>query len=455
MVKFSRQLEAQLIPEWKDAFVNYRQLKKHVKKIKLAFMQSSRPLSDEASSPNSIGISILEPLRNLVHRSLNSSHEENDDEENLYETELIQCREDAVREFFEKLDDELAKVNGFYRTKESEFCERAEILNKQLQILIDLKTILDEHRRRRRLLQQRVVNSSRSSDLFSRLSHSSSFSENSCDEAPTPIEGTNSPIAEEIIAALERNGVSFVGSAQSKAKRGQKPRMTTMRIDIPATDATKTIAAVTSVIWEDIVNGQRKEGANGNNGDYINRKKIQCAEKMIRGAFLELYKGLNHLKNYSNLNMVAFTKIMKKFHKVSNQRDPGIFLQKVKRSYFISSDKVVRLIDDVESVFTKQFASNDRKKAMKFLRPQQPKDSHMITFLVGLFTGSFIALFSVYAILAHISGIFSSWSSQSGYIEIVYPVFSMFALLSLHIFLYGCNLFHDYCCRCNGHSTCA
>ena len=34
MVKFSKELEAQLIPEWKDAFVDYRQLKKHVKKIK-------------------------------------------------------------------------------------------------------------------------------------------------------------------------------------------------------------------------------------------------------------------------------------------------------------------------------------------------------------------------------------------------------------------------------------
>jgi len=33
MVKFSKQFEAQLVPEWKDAFVNYWQLKKDVKKI--------------------------------------------------------------------------------------------------------------------------------------------------------------------------------------------------------------------------------------------------------------------------------------------------------------------------------------------------------------------------------------------------------------------------------------
>lgn len=38
-----------MIPEWKDAFVDYRQLKKHVKKIKLALLRSSLPSS---SSPD-------------------------------------------------------------------------------------------------------------------------------------------------------------------------------------------------------------------------------------------------------------------------------------------------------------------------------------------------------------------------------------------------------------------
>ncbi|RZC68890.1 hypothetical protein C5167_034080 [Papaver somniferum] len=77
---------------------------------------------------------------------------------------------------------------------------------------------------------------------------------------------------------------------------------------------------------------------------------------------------------------------------------------------------------------------------MKFLRPRENKASHMITFLAGLFTGSFVALFSVYAILAHMSNIFKS-GTEPGYLETVYPVFSMFAFLSLHLFMYGCNIF--------------
>lgn len=40
-------------------------------------------------------------------------------------------------------------------------------------------------------------------------------------------------------------------------------------------------------------------------------------------------------------------------------------------------------MDEVESLFTQHFANSDRKKAMKFLRPQQNKESHMVTFFVG------------------------------------------------------------------------
>ncbi|VAI62748.1 unnamed protein product [Triticum turgidum subsp. durum] len=78
--------------------------------------------------------------------------------------------------------------------------------------------------------------------------------------------------------------------------------------------------------------------------------------------------------------------------------------------------------------------------AMKYLNPQQHKSTHMITFLVGLFTGTFVSLFIIYAILAHVSGIFAS-AGNTAYKELVYHVFSMFALISLHCFLYGCNLF--------------
>ncbi|KAK8682178.1 hypothetical protein V6N13_054572 [Hibiscus sabdariffa] len=437
MVKFSKELEAQLIPEWKDAFVNYWQLKKHVKRIKLSRQQPHL----NHDFPRSVFDSIRSiSTKLLLFRSGSNGADDgqiikvrsksmevaSDDEVVLYQTELLQLfsEEDEVRPFFERLDEELNKVNQFYKSKESEFLERGETLNKQLQILKDLKQILDGDRRR-------------SSDILSRSSptYDSDFSEG------TPGLHDSSPeISEtdEVIAALERNGVKFMnstaaaGASGAKKKNAGKPKVA-MRIDIPATTPTRTISAVTSMLWEDLINNPTKQDPAA--GSFISRKKMQCAEKMIRTAFVELYRGLELLKTYSSLNMVAFTKILKKFDKVSKQQASASYLKAVKRSHFISSDKVVRLMDEVECIFTKHFANNDRKRAMKFLRPQQQKDSHMVTF----FSGVFVSLFGIYIIMAHLSGIFSP-TTETAYMETVYPVFSVFALFSLHLFLYGCNL---------------
>ncbi|MCL7030635.1 hypothetical protein MKW94_029892 [Papaver nudicaule] len=408
MVKFSKELEAQLIPEWKDAFVNYWQLKKYVKKIKI----SKTPISDQThllqfhqeDVDSQYGFSIFDPVRyafkRLSAKFQNSSDDQKEmiiqvrnkngegDEESVYQTELLDLfsEEDEVKEFFERLDEELNKVNQFYKTKEREFVERGEALNKQLETLLDLKQILNERRKKNHLLRLESGLSlprSNSSSVRSTSDYSESGTEVD-DKSP----GFSSPTIED-----GKNGVnSFMAGTRMKTKKLGKTR-SGLRIDIPATNPTRTISAVTSMLWEDLVNNPKKEGP----GDFINRKKIQCAEKMIRGAFVELYRGLGLLKTY-------------------------------------------RLGDEVESIFTKHFANDDRKKAMKFLRPQVNKASHMITFLVGLFTGSFVALFSVYAILAHMSDIFSA-RTEPGYLETVYPVFSTFALLSLHLFMYGCNIF--------------
>ncbi|RZS27944.1 hypothetical protein BHM03_00061498 [Ensete ventricosum] len=483
MVKFSRELEAQMIPEWKDAFVDYRQLKKHVKKIKLALLRSSLPSSSPDGNPDGVagccdsgyGLFLLDSARAFAARfyACRDDHHLT----NLFEMDLVQSREEEVKEFLEKSEQELKKVNTFYATKEKEFCERSEILRKQLQILIDLKQLLHEHRCNRH--QCSVPPSSGGGGVMSLLSDASSMS---VGEPESPAAGAEErdSLTEEVISTLERNGVSFI--SWGKAKKSAKPRAaTSLRIDIPPTTPARAI----SMIWEDLVNSSRKEESGG--GDYLNRKKLQRAEKMIREAFVQLYRGLALLSTYrlvgrllllppqlvqirqlpvervgevvnlhgnackswtwrpafacSSLNMEAFRKILKKFEKVSNHRqESAAFSRTVKRSHFISSDKgvglvqVMKLVDEVESIFTKHFAGSDRKKAMKFLRPQQPKESHTITFFAGKYVN---LLFCVGCCF---------WESIGrvvfrGSTEYVVSGCSMFALLSLHIFLYGCNIF--------------
>ncbi|XXG74311.1 hypothetical protein AAC387_Pa07g3068 [Persea americana] len=453
MVKFSKQFEGQLVPEWKEAFVDYWQLKKDLKKVNHLNPQNT-PTKKEKPS---LSTTILAPFRKFsvwghehtdhgviqVHKKLASSASKGD----MYETELLEQFADteAAKEFFACLDHQLNKVNQFYKAKENEFLERGESLKKQMEILIELKATLK---------QQRAQSSSQELKEDVSLCHAIL-----CEEEESIKDNTEQeqPQEESSLCEFERNEVECAESPRSDdtgeviKSKGDERKMRTLsgrifnwqgknlRMNIPLTTPTRTISAITYLVWEDLVNQSKKCGPEGGKL-HINKAKLQRAEKMIKGAFIELYKGLGYLKTYRNLNMLAFVKILKKFDKVTEKQALPIYLKVVESSYFNSSDKAVKLMDEVEELFVRHFAGNDKRKAMKYLRPSQRKESHAVTFFIGLFSGCFIALFVGYVIMAHLAGMYTR-RSGSLYMETVYPVLSMFSLLFLHLFLYGCNIF--------------
>lgn len=75
-----------------------------------------------------------------------------------------------------------------------------------------------------------------------------------------------------------------------------------VRINIPVTTPTRTVTAIRELLFDDMLSQSRRSGsANGTKcGDKlsINKRKVHQAEKMIRGALIELYKGLGYLKTY-------------------------------------------------------------------------------------------------------------------------------------------------------------
>ncbi|KAG2702632.1 hypothetical protein I3760_06G099500 [Carya illinoinensis] len=452
MVKFSKQFEGQLVPEWKEAFVDYWQLKKDLKKIHLLNSDNIPNKQQSNSLPNTL----LSSLRNFslfghrhrnheaiqVHKKLSSSASKGD----MYETVLLDqfADTDATKEFFACLDFQLNKVNQFYKTKENEFMDRGESLKKQLGILIELKTAL----------QQRGKGAaSQESSEDASISYTIS-----CDEESVKDRIEEEELQDNRADDTEQNDVPFTDSLRSddlsksmriKREDGKMRTLSgrvfnyqgkNLKINIPLTTPSRTFSAISYLIWEDLVNPSAKECGPEGSKLHINRTKLHHAEKMIRGAFVELHKGLGYLQTYRKLNMLAFMKILKKFDKVTGKEVLPIYLKVVESSYFDSSDKVMKLEDEVEELFIKHFAEEDRRKAMKYLKPQQHKDSHSVTFFIGLFTGCFLALFVGYVIMAHIMDVYRG-EPQSVYMETVYPVFSMFSLLFLHFFLYGCNVF--------------
>ncbi|GJZ32310.1 phosphate transporter PHO1 homolog 1 [Tanacetum coccineum] len=450
MVKFTKQFEGQLVPEWKDAFVDYWQLKKDIKKIHCESISSSKP-KQKSSFRNTLFSSIQklslfgnQQDREVIH--VHSKLASTASRRVLYETELLEQfdHSEAAREFFALLDLQLNKVNEFYRKKEKEFLDRGECLEKQLHILLELKTALKKQNK----------NKASSSHHDSKDVDSISATISCDEESNRDITEQDFQDEENIEEDLDHNAmqVDDLPRSEELMEAGILPKKTderklsacishcpgkNLKIRIPLTNPTRTFSYL---LWEDLINqSSKKHNAQGKKL-HINKTKLHHAEKMIRGALIELFKGLGYLKTYRNLNMLAFAKILKKLDKVTNKQVLPIYLKVVESSYFNSSNKIVKLADEVEDIFVKQFAGDDRRKAMKYLKPTQRKESHAVTFFIGLFTGCVIALLVGYAIMAHITGTYRQ-QTNSIYMETVYPILSMFSLMFLHFFLYGCNIF--------------
>ncbi|KMT08421.1 hypothetical protein BVRB_6g140970 [Beta vulgaris subsp. vulgaris] len=449
MVKFSKQYEAQLVPEWKDAFVDYGQLKKDLKKIQLLNSNKNSSKQQKSSSFASSFISSLGKINLFsqkrcdhgtiqVHRKLASSISKGD----MYETELLEQFVDVegAAEFFACLDTQLNKVNQFYRSKEKDFVEKGNSAKKQLDFLIEAKN---------NLKRKKDASSQDFSDDPSISSQLSSV-ELELTEETGQEQGQYSSTEEQDKSGSEISRSDELERSSRRIKRDENGSRSfssrvfncqgkNLTINIPLTTPSRTFSAISSLVWEDVIGHSSRKG--NQRGIQINKTNLHHAEKMIRGAFIELYKGLSYLQTYRNLNMLAFVKILKKFDKVTNKEVLPIYLRVVENSYFNTSDMVMRLSDEVEELFVKHFAKDDKRKAMKYLKPNHRKESHAVTFFIGLFTGCFIALLAGYVIMAHLMGLYTKQSPDTVYMETVYPVLSMFSLLFLHIFLYGCNIF--------------
>ncbi|XP_004509586.1 phosphate transporter PHO1 homolog 1 isoform X2 [Cicer arietinum] len=441
MVKFSKQFEGQLIPEWKDAFVDYWKLKKDIKRIHvLNNTSNNHQISSVVKSPFSslrkcfsFGLQQRkhEPIQ--IHRKLVSSTSKGD----MYETQLLDqfADTDATKEFFACLDHNLNKVNKFYRTKEKEFLDRGESLKKQMDILVELKSAFIEKKGKGSSCQYSKEEESVSS-TFSISEDDSVRSRGNTDDLEKIEENLpQSNEGEKSMNLKWEDGKLRTLSGHIVSCQGKN-----VRINIPLTTPSQTLSEISYLVMEDLLNQSSRKCNQEGGMIHLNKTRLHHAEKMIKGGFIELYKGLGYLNDYRNLNLLAFIKILKKFDKVTEKQILPIYLKVVESSYFNNSDKVVKFMDEVEELFVKFFAKDDHRKAMKYLRPSQRKESHAVAFFIGLFTGCFLALFGGYVLMAHVTGLYKR-QQNSLYMETVYPVLSVFSLMFLHFFLYGCNIF--------------
>lgn len=109
-------------------------------------------------------------------------------------------------------------------------------------------------------------------------------------------EGLDSPRSDEMEKSMRmKREENKLGTLSGRVFNFQGKNL---KINIPLTTPSRTFSAISYLVWEDLVNQSSKKCNPEGKRLHINKTKLNHAEKMIKGAFVELYKGLSYLKTY-------------------------------------------------------------------------------------------------------------------------------------------------------------
>lgn len=415
-MKFGKEFTSQMVPEWQEAYVNYSNLKAFLKEILLSRRRIQKNKSSSVlMSPRRAKLykrnSLYRAFSGLTNRhghnsDMGNDHievisvseiqlEEQQSEFSKYETMFLLSPKEGVESelvFFRKLDDEFNKVINFYRGKVEEVVMEAEELNKQMDALVALRIKIDDPH---------------------------------FDIPPTPRSSGSSTL--EGIQGLEE-----------KPERDQNKMiyldiLNQVKINVLPESVLSTLKA--------IVDGPKSDLS-------FSKKELRNVQAKLKQAFVEFHRKLRLLKNYSFLNQLAFSKILKKYDKITSRNASKTYLEMVENSYLSQSDEVVKLMERVEASFIKHFANANRRHGMRDLRPRAKRDKHRVTFFVGCFFGCSIALVLAIILTVRARGLLKS-EGRDQYMTNIFPLYSLFAYIVLHMLMYAGNIYFWKRCRVN------
>ncbi|KAI5432122.1 hypothetical protein KIW84_036028 [Lathyrus oleraceus] len=432
-MKFGKEFVSQMVPEWQNAYMNYISLKSILKDIS-KFNEQNESKAPMASTPKGSLRRRLTLYR--AFSGLNGSNQrdssskgedevilirsiEDEDSKGLYQTMFLKSSEDGAEkdlEFFRKLDFEFNKVNGFYKKVVKEVVEEAEELSKQINYLIALRIKVDKVGFTN--LDTSNGNSSSIPFMHAKHGHSSLHM-----DVIHEVEMSNDSHLEE-----DRNHVAKTNSKTSIEGFRPAPLEVLDHVKINVNPPETPVSTIKGLL------------SSSKSHHTFNKKELKKADEQLSTALKEFYHKLRLLKKYSFLNLLAFSKIMKKYDKVSSRNASKDYLKMVDSSYVGSSDEVNRLMDRVERAFIKHFANGNHRKGMNLLRPTAKRERHRTTFLLGLFTGCTIALIVALFILIHARNILNS-EGRTKYMDNIFPLYSLFGYIVLHMIIYSANVY--------------
>ncbi|CAA0823386.1 Phosphate transporter PHO1 homolog 3 [Striga hermonthica] len=387
-----------MVQEWQGAYMDYNHLKKLLKHIIVKSPQLD-PGPHRASA-------IIK--KRTLHRGSSTGRPDNvtneitespiqlqPGSENCFQTMFVREGQELEILFFKTVDVEFNKVAKFYEAKVKEVKLRAHKLSVQMDALIALRLKVDN--------KPSWVTGQNQGGLHNDMIH----------EVDQP---NNEVHSEDETILSEKDNISDIRDSEI---------LEHVKINVDPGTPVSTL--------RNLIKSTKSKPS-------LSKYELQKAEKTLQRAFVEFYQQLRLLKSYHFLNMLAFSKIMKKYDKITSRNTSTSFIEIVGKSYLGSCNEVNMLVERLEKAFIKHFTDGDRRKGMNYLRPTTKKEKHSVSFFLGLFTGCCAALIGGINVSIHARDLLDH-EGQEQYMSNIFPLYSLFVYIVLHMLMYGANTY--------------
>ncbi|TQS35534.1 hypothetical protein Golomagni_04045 [Golovinomyces magnicellulatus] len=271
----------------------------------------------------------------------------------LYQTNIDTGVADILRqrqiEFFKWIDDEMEKVETFYKSKEDE----AEAL---------LSTLRDQlHEMRNRRIEELAA------------AHQLKYLEKKDRE---PLETAVQPKVQP--KKLKKNGPPTSQDQSIKTTNSAWKKFVTLRDRFTGAHVGANSKALQDMHTSPVLKPRNFSNESGKleeirdsvqRFNYNDNVSYRTAKRKLKLALLECYRGMEMLKSYALLNRMAFKKISKKYHRTIGTNNPIRYLsEKVDKSWFVQSDVLDAHIHAAVDLYARYFERGHHKVAFVKLR---------------------------------------------------------------------------------------
>ncbi|KAL1807944.1 hypothetical protein ACET3Z_024934 [Daucus carota] len=466
-MKFSKELSSQMVPEWEEAYINYSYLKTILQDID-HFKNRNKPPAAAVTTNNPAGLkrrlTLYRAFSGLIQRSsskisspgpmqdvesqpiLVSSLDRSDGQEG-YETRFLMSGDEGGEYelvFFRRLDDEFNKVNKFYKAKVAEVMKEADVLNKQMNALIAFRIKVDN---------PKYDCPDDTVEMSSLASEVEASSEAVALSASTSTTMRTAKAAHMDVIDEDRSSRGALSKEENEDDSEIKPLSSSTEEksrNRPMIKSDESCRPPPLEILDHVTIRQPVETPRSTIKGFLNvpiqkelkfsKENMSKIEEQLKRAFTEFHNKLRLLKSYSFLNLSGFSKILKKYDKITSRNASASYLKMIDNSYLGNSDEVTKVMDKVEAVFIKHFSNSHRKEGLRILRPTAKRQRHRVTAFLGFFAGCTLSLILALILIIRARRILDK-PGRHRYMVTLFPLYSLFAFIVLHMLMYAGNIY--------------